>query len=141
MAQPEKNTLETILVVEDQPIVLEAVCSILERAGFRVLSAANSAAAMRVEGDTRGTIHLLLSDVIMPGMSGPDMARLLEKKRPDMRVMLMSGYQEDEMLSFTRGWRFMEKPFLSAQLIQRVNEVLHTSECSQTNSRSYAPGA
>jgi len=135
MTQPDKNKLETILVVEDHPIVLEAVCSILEHAGFCVLTAANSAAAIRVERATLGTIHLLLSDVMMPGMPGPDMAQLLEKKRPDMRVMLMSGCQDGE-LSLNHGWSFMEKPFLSAQLVQRVNEILHSPELSQEDAHS-----
>jgi two-component system cell cycle sensor histidine kinase/response regulator CckA len=131
VTQPEKNTLETILVVEDQPVVLDAVREILERAGFCVLAAGNSAQAIQAESITRGTIHLLLSDVMMPDMSGPVIAKLLKKHRPGMRVMLMSGYPDGDMSFLNHGWHFIEKPFLSAQLVARVNEVLHTLDLSQ----------
>jgi len=129
--EPEKNTLETILVVEDQPPVLQAVCAILERAGFCVIAAANGEQAIQAESTTEGTIHLLLSDVMMPDMSGPVVAQLLKKHRPDMRVMLMSGYPSGEMLSLNHGWHFIDKPFLPDELVKRVNEVLHTPERSQ----------
>jgi DNA-binding NtrC family response regulator len=131
VTQPEKNSLETILVVEENATVLEAVREILERAGFCVLSARNSAQAIQAESVTRGTIHLLLSDVMMPDMSGPVIAHLLKKHRPEMRVMLMSGYPDGDMLFLNHGWHFIEKPFLSAQLVARVNDVLHTAERSQ----------
>jgi len=131
VTQPEKNSLETILVVEDHPVVLEAVREILERAGFFVLSACNGTKAIQVESATEGTIHLLLSDVMMQDMSGPAVAQLLKKRRPDMRVMLMSGYPDGEMLFLNHGWHFIDKPFLPAALVKRVNEVLHTPERSQ----------
>lgn len=131
MTQPERNTLETILVVEDQPTVLEAVREILERAGFRVLATGSGAHAIRIESSTPETIHLLLSDVMMPDMSGPVVAQLIRKNRPDMRVMLMSGYAEGDMLLLNHGWHFIEKPFLSQALVSRVKEVLHTPERSQ----------
>lgn len=131
VTRPEKNTLETILVVEDQPVVLEAVREILERAGFCVLTAGCGAQAIRAESITEGTIHLLLSDVKMPDMSGPVVAQLLKKRRPEMRVMLMSGYSDGEMLPLNHGWHFMQKPFLPAALVERVHEVLHSPEHRQ----------
>ena len=131
MTQPEKNTLETILVVEDHPLVREVVGDILERAGYCVLAAGSGAEAIQTESTTDRTIHLLLSDVMMPDMSGPVVAQLLRKRRPDMRVMLMSGYPDGDMLFLNHGWHFIEKPFLPAKLIERVNEVLHTPERSQ----------
>ena len=133
MVQPEKNTLETILVVEDHPIVLEAVCEILERVGFRVLPASSGADAIRMEGRTEGTIHLLLSDVMMPDMSGPSVAELLKNRRPEMRVMLMSGYHEGDLLLLNYGWHFIEKPFVPTALVKKVNEVLHSPDRSQRN--------
>jgi two-component system cell cycle sensor histidine kinase/response regulator CckA len=129
--QPERNTLETILVVEDHPVVREAVCDILERAGFCVLSAGSGAQAIEVDSFTEGTIHLLLSDVMMPGMSGPVLAQLLKQHRPEMRVMLMSGYPDGDMLLLNHGWHFIEKPFLPSDLVKRANELLHTPERSQ----------
>ena len=128
VTQPEKNTLETILVVEDQPVVRNAVREILERAGFCVLAAGSGAQAIRAERIAQGTIHLLLSDVMMPDMSGPDVAQLLKKHRPEIRVMLMSGYPDGDVLFLSHGWHFMEKPL---ELVNMLNEVLHTPERSQ----------
>jgi len=112
-------------------MVLEAVREILERAGFCVLATGSGAEAMQVESSNQATIHLLLSDVMMPDMSGPAVAQLLKKRRPDMRVMLMSGYADGDLLLLNHGWHFIEKPFLPAALVERVNEVLHTPERSQ----------
>ena len=128
--EPERNTLETILVVEDQPLVREAVRGILEYAGFCVLLDGSGAEAIQTDS-VEGTIHLLLSDVMMPDMSGPVVAQRLKKYRPEMRVMLMSGYADGAMLLLNHGWHFIEKPFLPSALVQRVNEVLHTPERSQ----------
>ena len=86
-----KETLETILVVDDNEDVLKVVVKILERANFRVLSASSGPDAIKLAEETSGKIHLLLSDVDMPLMSGPDLGELLKKTRPDMHVMLMSG--------------------------------------------------
>ena len=127
----KKNSRETILVVEDHPIVLGAVREILENAGFVVLTATNSTEAIRTEGSFGGTIHLLLSDVMMPDMSGPVIARILKRFRPEMRVLLMSGYPDGDMLFLNHGWHFSEKTFVPAALIERVNEALRTAEPSQ----------
>ena len=71
MSLPLTKTLETILVVEDNPFVMKPVVMMLEHAGFKVLSASGAEQAIQIESDFTGTIHLLLSDVMMPGMSGP----------------------------------------------------------------------
>ena len=131
MKPAEKNTLETILLVEDDPLVLGIVREILECAGFCLLTAANSTDAIRIESGFYDTIHLLIADVMMPDMSGPVISKILKKHRPDMRVMLMSGYPGGDMLFLNHGWHFIEKPFLAAKLVERVNELLHTPECSQ----------
>jgi DNA-binding NtrC family response regulator len=127
------NSRETILIVEDQQEVRDVVRAILERAGFRVLTAGSGAEAIQVESVTKETIHLLLSDVMMPDLSGPAVATILKKLRPEMRVMLMSGYADGDMLFLNHGWHFIEKPFLPAALVERVTEVLHTSERGQGN--------
>ena len=135
MVQPEKNTLETILVVEDHPIVRDAVCEILERVGFCVLACDSGAQAIQVESLTQATIHLLLSDVMIPDMSGLVVAHRLQQNRPEMRVMLMSGYPEGNTLILNQGWRFIEKPFLPSELVKRVTELLHAPERSHAGDR------
>jgi DNA-binding NtrC family response regulator len=96
---------------------------ILERANFTVLAAANADEAVRFAGSGK-TIDLLLSDVTMPDISGPDLALKLKELRPEMRVILMSGYSSGAMLVLNHGWYFIDKPFVAAQLVARVNEVL-----------------
>lgn len=82
---------ETILVVDDDPDVLRVVVAILKLAKFRVLSTDSGANAVELSEGTEEKIDLLLSDLNMPEMSGPDLGELLKKARPDIRVMLMSG--------------------------------------------------
>jgi len=129
--KPAINSRETILVVEDDPIVLSSVRVMLESAGFCVLTAANSTEAIQKADGFYETIHLLLSDVMMPDMSGPVISKILKKHRPEMRVMLMSGYPQDDMAFLNNGWQFIQKPFVPATLVEKVNEVLHAPELSQ----------
>ena len=127
MALPLKGEIpETILVVEDDPAILRLVQTILEKAGFEVLAASSAGKAKRVEAQFARTIHLLLSDVMMPDMCGPDLAGALKQRRPAMRVMLMSGYADGAMLVLNHGWHFIQKPFLPAALLATVLDVLHT---------------
>lgn len=130
-----KNSLETILVVEDDPLVLNSVRTILENAGFCVLTATNSTEAIKKEDGYWDTIHLLLSDVMMPDMSGPVISKLLKKHRPEMRVMLMSGYPEGDMLFLNHGWHFIQKPFVPQALVAKVNEVLHAENAPAWDER------
>ena len=130
-----KNTLETILVVEDNPFVMKPVVIMLELAGFKVLSASGAEQAIQIESDFTGTIHLLLSDVMMPGMSGPDLAEKLQHARPQMRVILMSGFIGGAMLLLNHGWHFIQKPFMANALLDRVNDALHSETGQQQTDR------
>jgi two-component system cell cycle sensor histidine kinase/response regulator CckA len=123
MGSPLNAPQKTILVVEDTALVLKTVCMILERAKFTVLAAGSAEEAMRLAGFAK-TIDLLLSDVMMPDMSGPDLALQFKELRPEMRVMLMSGYPDGAMLVLNYGWHFIKKPFVAAQLVAKINEVL-----------------
>jgi DNA-binding NtrC family response regulator len=125
-----KGTLETLLVVDDDQSVLRLVVAILERAKFRVLSARSGAEAIKLAGETEQKIHLLLSDVDMPQMSGPDLSAALKTTRPDMRVMLMSG-GDYGLLVLNYGWAYLQKPFLNVKLVQMVTDVLHSPDRSQ----------
>ena len=88
------TTQKTILVVDDTDAVLIMVVAILQDAGFHVLHASGGEQANKVALDHLGKIDLLLSDVQMPGMSGPDLGISLQRARPDLHVMLMSGSME-----------------------------------------------
>jgi two-component system cell cycle sensor histidine kinase/response regulator CckA len=119
-----KAASQTILVVEDHPILLKLVTRILEDAHFTVLSASSAKKAIRLETECPGTIDLLLSDVMMPGMSGPDLAKTLKKQRPKMRIILMSAYPGGALLVLNYGWHFIQKPFMPLALVGRVKDVL-----------------
>lgn len=137
MPRPLKGTLETILVVDDNEAVLRTIVVILENENFQVLSAANGPAAIKLADERNGKIHLLLSDVDMPRMSGPDLGEILKKIRPDIHVMLMSGGASGNLLVLNYGWAFIQKPFLAVKLVQMINEVLHSVDRSQLGGQEF----
>ena len=92
---PGKAATATVLVAEDEDGVRELAVESLERRGYRVLAAASGEEALKVANAYDGTIHLLISDVVMPGMKGPELADRLRVLRPGIRVLLMSGYATD----------------------------------------------
>ena len=126
-----KGTVETILVVDDNPLVLKMVVAVLEAERFIVLSADNGPSALKLADKTTETIDLLLSDVEMPQMSGPELGEALKKTRPDMHVMLMSGGANGSLLVLNYGWAYIQKPFVARKLVQMVNTVLHSPDRSQ----------
>ena len=128
---------ETILVVDDNQAVLNFVVLILKNAGFRVLSAFDGASAMGVAERTEGQIDLLLSDVDMPYMSGPDLGQQLKIARPDMHVMLMSGGSSLNLLVLNYGWAFIQKPFVAKKLVEMLTDVLHSPDRSQTGGQEF----
>ena len=132
-----KKTLETILVVDDNETVLRMVSRVLRDANFHVVSAGNGADALKLAEETDGKIDLLLSDVDMPLMSGPDLGELLKKARPDMHVMLMSGGAEGKLLVLNYGWAFIQKPFVSIKLVEMVTDVLHSVDRSQLGGQEF----
>ena len=115
---------ETILVVEDDQVVLKIVTLILKKAGFTVLSANNSSEAGQFVANFPGTIDLLISDVEMPDIAGPDLAVKLKAIRPELRVILMSGHADGALLILNYGWHFIRKPFLAEMLVATVKDVL-----------------
>jgi two-component system, cell cycle sensor histidine kinase and response regulator CckA len=118
---------ETVLVVEDEEGVRELVREILQQAGYRVLAAAGPSEALDV-GFSRGPeIDLLITDMIMPEMTGRQVADRLRSARPEIRVLYMSGYTGDAMVHrglLDPGASFLVKPFASQDLMARVREVL-----------------
>jgi two-component system cell cycle sensor histidine kinase/response regulator CckA len=128
---------ETILVVDDNALVLGTVVKILEAEHFHVLSADSGASALKLASETTETIDLLLSDVEMPEMSGPDLGEALKVARPSLRVMLMSGAANGNLLVLNYGWAYIQKPFVGMKLIQMVNNVLHTQNRSQLGGQEF----
>jgi DNA-binding NtrC family response regulator len=131
MAESMVKSPETILVVDDTEMVLELVVGILQNAKFHVLQADSGEDALKVALDYAGRIDLLLSDVQMPGMTGPDLGEALKKLRPDMHMMFMSGFTGGNLLVLNYGWAFIEKPFVPVKLLEMVDVVLHTPDKSQ----------
>jgi two-component system, cell cycle sensor histidine kinase and response regulator CckA len=123
MESPLKARQKTILVVEGNNLVLKTVRTILENANFTVLAADCADEAMRLAASAK-TIHMLVSGVMMEDMSGPDLALKLKALRPEMRVILMSGYPDGALLVLNYGWHFIEKPFVAVQLVAKINEIL-----------------
>jgi CheY-like chemotaxis protein len=118
---------ETILVVEDEDQVRTLTTMMLERGGYRVLAAANAAEASRLAAAFGEPIHLLLTDIIMPGIPGPDLAREIVAARPGIRVLYMSGYTDQSIVDqgkLSADTAFLRKPFSAATLHRKVREVL-----------------
>ena len=129
--------LEIILVVDDNATVLQAVTEVLRRANFQVLSADNGASAVELAKETKGRIDLLLSDVDMPGMSGPELGLILKKMRPGMRVMLMSGGDNGNLLVLNYGWAFIQKPFVATKLVEMIVAVVRSPDRSQPGGQEF----
>jgi len=129
--------LETILVVDDDDAVLATVVGILKRARFQVLSAANGVDAIKLAMETKGRIDMLLSDVDMPLLSGPDLGETLKTARPDLHVMLMSGGPGGNLLVLNYGLAFIQKPMVPAKLVQMITHVLHSANRSQLGGQEF----
>ncbi len=120
----------TVLVVEDERLVRQAARRVLQRAGFDVLVAKNGAEAIEIASNESAAIDLVISDVVMPKMSGPTLARRLEGLRPNIKILFVSGYTGDELSqsgSVDEGVNFLQKPFKPDALIGKVKEVLDRS--------------
>ena len=129
MAQPTQpfgGTRETILLVEDHSVLLKLVKQILEDADFSVIPAKSAREAMRLEAEFQGTIDLLLSDVRMRSKSGLDLAKTLTERRPQMRVVLMSGYPVRASMVHRCGWHYIQKPFGPGALVDKIKAVLRS---------------
>jgi nitrogen-specific signal transduction histidine kinase/ActR/RegA family two-component response regulator len=124
---------ETVLLVEDDEMVRQVTSKMLQRQGYRVLEAAGGLEALKVCDSHREPVHLILTDVVMPGISGPEMAARAIQKHPGIKVLFMSGHTENTIVHhgvLEPGVAFLQKPFKYNDLICRVREVLdRTGEC------------
>jgi CheY-like chemotaxis protein len=118
---------ETILLVEDEEGVRRLARGILERYGYHVLLARDGAEAVALCHGHRGEIHLMVTDVIMPGMGGAESAELIQHMRPEMKVLFMSGYADravTQHLVLDADTPYLQKPFTPAVLARKVRDVL-----------------
>jgi two-component system cell cycle sensor histidine kinase/response regulator CckA len=133
-SEPLAEGSETILLVEDEPIVREIASEILERAGYEVLSAEEPATALEIASLWEGEIDLLLTDVVMPGMNGHELAQRLTTMRPGIKVLFTSGYTDGAVVHHGvsgEGSSFLQKPFTRKTLTRRVREILDEGSVSE----------
>ena len=119
--------IETVLLVEDEEVVREMAMEILRECGYHVLQAEDGANALQLARQYPGEIHLMLTDVVMPRMSGRELAEQLTPLRPDIRVLYMSGYTDDAIVHhgvLDEGTAFIGKPFSMQALARKVRETL-----------------
>jgi len=121
---------ETVLLVEDEPALRDLIKIALTAGGFTVIDAPTPADALILSRKHTGPLHLLLTDVIMPGMDGPALAKQVQGERPDIKVLFMSGYATNFIMHdgvVDPGTNFLEKPFHPRTLLNKVREVLDTT--------------
>jgi two-component system, cell cycle sensor histidine kinase and response regulator CckA len=118
---------ETILLVEDDDAVRDSAKEMLESLGFNLLVARSAGEAMQISREYEGPIQLVLTDVVMPGVGGSQLAAELHKERPDARFLFMSGYTDDAMLRqgiLHSAAPFLQKPFSLRGIAKKVDQVL-----------------
>jgi len=123
---PESGS-ETILLVEDEPVVRHLVAEILEASGYTVLQAGDGPSALELLRRHHGMLHLLVTDVVMPGMSGPEVGQSVTSMRPGTQVLYISGYTDSAIGHhgvLEPGIAFLQKPFDAAELNRKVRSIL-----------------
>lgn len=123
------DSKKTILIVEDEEMLRGLICELLETKGYRVLAASNGEEAMQRISSDGESIALLLTDVMMPNMSGSELMEKARVKRPDLRILFMSGYTGNSGPGVNKsleepGVSFLQKPFRLNALLQKVESLI-----------------
>ena len=137
--ESEKGGCETVLLVEDEESVRELVRVTLISRGYKVLEAENGESGLRIAEATKGPIDILVTDVVMPGMGGRELAKRLVALRPGTSVLYLSGYTEDAIVTqgaLSPGTAFLQKPFTLQNLAKKVREVLRSRQQAKSASAS-----
>jgi len=131
LAQPHMSQGETILLVEDDPTILELSCSMLERLGYRVLATDSPSEALRLAAEQSDQIDLLITDVVMPEINGKELSQRLLAQHPKLKLIYISGYTADVIANhgvLDEGVNFLQKPFSISELSTKIKEVLDTNQ-------------
>jgi PAS domain S-box-containing protein len=124
---PERSAGEHVLIVEDEPSVRHMTSRALREHGYQVLEASDGQEALRLVEQSYGALDLIISDVIIPGLDGTELARRVAKVKPGLPILFMSGYTDDDIIRrglLDRDQLFLQKPFTPDALIRRVAEIL-----------------
>jgi CheY-like chemotaxis protein len=120
---------ETILLVEDEELVRKVVARILDRAGYHVIVAAGGIEALSLSEELAAPVDVLVTDIVMPGVGGKELATRLAAKFPRMKILFMTGYTDDEFLRtgiLDQGRAILLKPFSPEDLLRKLREVFNT---------------
>jgi DNA-binding NtrC family response regulator len=122
----DQSRRRIILLVEDEPFVREATCSILEAAGFEVLPAQDAQEAMRIHEECKWRIDLVMSDMVLPGRSGEQLGQDLRERSPEAVVLITSGYgnAEYELEAPESRTYFLAKPYSRRTLLEKIEKIL-----------------
>jgi len=121
---------QTLMFVDDDEKILSSISSVLQKQGYRVLTAPNGPEALMLVDQYQGPIDLVVSDIIMPGIKGNDLALYLRNKRPEAKIIFMSGYGDDVLEEHEidkEGFVFLHKPFSLDVLLESIRTVLLNS--------------
>jgi signal transduction histidine kinase len=133
LSQPDAPALvapahaETLLVVEDEEVVRQLICAVLTDVGYTVLCAASPSEAVRLSAQHSGKIEMLVTDIVMPEMHGPTLAQQIVGLRPDVKVLYVSGYSENDISDqgvLEPGLDVLQKPFSKVTLLRKVRDIL-----------------
>jgi two-component system cell cycle sensor histidine kinase/response regulator CckA len=127
--ESESKGSETVLIVEDEASVRALACRILKKRGYTILEASDAKQAQAIAEEYPGKIHLVFTDVVMPGMTGKELVLKLKSRRPDMKVLFTSGYTNNSIVHhgmLDPGIAFLQKPFTVKSLISKVREMINS---------------